>query len=72
MVATARVTNVLLPYVVGYWRPVVAITYLSILWSIVEIVGTQRARTVATVAGLGTLSVVAFLALVERAGRDLR
>jgi hypothetical protein len=65
VVATARVTSLLLPYVIGYWRPVVALTYLSIAWSSIEIIGTRRARTAGAVAGIGALSVVAILAVVH-------
>jgi hypothetical protein len=65
LVSTARVTGVLLPYVIGFWRPIAAITYLSIVFSVLVLVADRTAWRAATAVGLALLAAIGIAAVVD-------
>jgi len=65
VVSTARVTGVLLPYVIGFWRPIAAITYLSIVFSALVLVADRTAWRAATAVALAALAAVGIAAVVD-------
>ncbi len=56
LVSTARVTGPLLTYVIAFWRPIAAITYLSIVWSALVLVARRAAWRAATAVALAVLA----------------
>lgn len=64
LVSTARATGPLFPYVVGYWRPIAALTFFSIAYSAVVLVGTRHTKLTASIAGLIALALTGALAIV--------
>ena len=65
LLSTARVTGPFLPYVIAFWRPIAAITYLSIVWSALALLRTATASRVATAVALATLAAVAVAAVAS-------
>jgi hypothetical protein len=56
LVSTARVTGPLLTYVIAFWRPIAAITYLSVVWSALVLVARRTAWRAATAVALAVLA----------------
>lgn len=65
LVSTARVTGFLLPYVIGFWRPVAAVTYLSIVWSALTLVARRDAWRATAAAALALLAGLAVIAVAD-------
>jgi hypothetical protein len=65
LLATARVTGPVLPYVIAFWRPVVALTYLSIAWSVVALVERQVVRRGSDAIALLVLAAFAIVAVID-------
>jgi hypothetical protein len=54
LVSTMQVTGLMVPYVVGFWRPIAALVYLSIAWSAVAGLRSRSALRVGVVLGTAT------------------
>jgi hypothetical protein len=65
LVSTARVTGVLLPYVIGFWRPIAAITYLSVTVSVLMLVAHREAWRVTTAVALVVLAALGVAAVAD-------
>ena len=63
VVSTARVTGPLLAYVIAFWRPIAAITYLSIVWSALVLVARRAAWRAATAVSLAVLAALGVSAI---------
>jgi hypothetical protein len=63
LVSTARITGELVPFVIGYWRPIAALTYVSIGFSAVTLVADRRVALGTSIAAVAVTGVVAIVAI---------
>ncbi|MGZ4675442.1 MAG: hypothetical protein ACXV8Y_02825 [Acidimicrobiia bacterium] len=62
-VSSSRITGAFVGYVVAYWRPVAAMTWLSIVCSVLSIVRRRTVERAVVAVGLGVLVVTSVLAI---------